>query len=912
MEENSKSLNNSKDSQSNKDMTFKASPIGNDLNLGGVDTTNMDIDLQPSYNYEDHFGASAGRRRNSSITSSDGDLLTNNLEGKSDGDHPSDGNRNIEAISNFYPNGIQQSSNYASTSRSDDHEDQRDNNDRHDGAATMDQSRDQERKILLLMLLAQVCALHDSTPKTFTVHVLDLYRRGILGYESIGFMFDMGLLPTLSPPSSPSSGDGREREKTLEKDIHPNIAHESNASLFQSHRIEDNERDIKGGDEGASGKTEQIQSKTIDENLPNAIIPYQKTGVSSSKFKCERIQKLSQLAINRPQASDQDREKEVQAIFQFLEQQEQEELLSKRKKNDHINKLDGAILDSRGQNSIPHPPYSRGASSSTQSSWSVEHHPLSLSRYSRDFVQKKLLAAGSFGQVFSAMNKLDNSEYAIKRVAFSAQGYDTQHVDFVIREVQCLAKLQHENVVRYYQSWLEPSWMPGSAATQLIDDIDKDSYGAEDSDGISDTSPKIEHKRLLIDIERLVLNDGDNDNVIQSIEQQILFDEQSRDKKFDAGAGLSAWSFEGSASGVDDDWNQLAVHQSSRGAYDSNSISTGGYGAEDSEYSEWTVDQSDTRNRPWNFSKNSSRRPHQSSNRKDPNLGKRAENGRKWYQICLFIQMELCKPSTLADWIRNRNSTQFHNPSSNLHGRYLMSWKIFRQISKGLAHVHSKHIVHRDLKPANIFHSIEGDFFKIGDFGLSKMLKTANGGLAFESESFSCRENIVVPLKSSIDGSGGWEDPLTMGVGTSSYAAPEQLESERYGAEADVFSLGLILLELFSNFGSEHERASIFHDCRRGKLPPTLSSSSSILQDIGDLILSCTQIQPEKRPTSSSIAQIDIFSSSKVAKMQESLVVGLESKLQKKEKEIQVMAQKLRDSEFTIERQAKELRMLKN
>lgn len=116
-----------------------------------------------------------------------------------------------------------------------------------------------------------------------------------------------------------------------------------------------------------------------------------------------------------------------------------------------------------------------------------------------------------------------------------------------------------------------------------------------------------------------------------------------------------------------------------------------------------------------------------------------------------------------------------------------MSWKIFRQISKGLAHVHSKHIVHRDLKPANIFHSIEDDSFKIGDFGLSKMLKTANGGLDFASESFSHMQNIVVPLESSIDGSGDWEDPLTMGVGTSSYAAPEQLESERYGAEADVF-----------------------------------------------------------------------------------------------------------------------------
>ncbi len=57
-------------------------------------------------------------------------------------------------------------------------------------------STEQERKILILMLLAQVCALHDSTPKTFIVHVLSLYERGILDYESIGFLFDLGLVPS--------------------------------------------------------------------------------------------------------------------------------------------------------------------------------------------------------------------------------------------------------------------------------------------------------------------------------------------------------------------------------------------------------------------------------------------------------------------------------------------------------------------------------------------------------------------------------------------------------------------------------------------------------------------------------------------------------------------------------------------
>ena len=61
-------------------------------------------------------------------------------------------------------------------------------------ATTTTTSLDQERQILLLMLLAQVCALHDVTPKTFTVHVLELYERGILDPSSIHFLYDLGLV----------------------------------------------------------------------------------------------------------------------------------------------------------------------------------------------------------------------------------------------------------------------------------------------------------------------------------------------------------------------------------------------------------------------------------------------------------------------------------------------------------------------------------------------------------------------------------------------------------------------------------------------------------------------------------------------------------------------------------------------
>lgn len=41
----------------------------------------------------------------------------------------------------------------------------------------------------------------------------------------------------------------------------------------------------------------------------------------------------------------------------------------------------------------------------------------------------------------------------------------------------------------------------------------------------------------------------------------------------------------------------------------------------------------------------------------------------------------------------------------------------------GLKQIHDKKVLHRDIKSANIFISKEGKF-KIGDFGISKVLET--------------------------------------------------------------------------------------------------------------------------------------------------------------------------------------------
>ncbi|XP_071285804.1 interferon-induced, double-stranded RNA-activated protein kinase isoform X3 [Agelaius tricolor] len=54
------------------------------------------------------------------------------------------------------------------------------------------------------------------------------------------------------------------------------------------------------------------------------------------------------------------------------------------------------------------------------------------------------IGAGGFGNVFKATSKCDKKTYAIKRVEFTEK---------VEREAQGLARLSHENIVRYHSSW---------------------------------------------------------------------------------------------------------------------------------------------------------------------------------------------------------------------------------------------------------------------------------------------------------------------------------------------------------------------------------------------------------------------------------------------------------------------------
>lgn len=154
------------------------------------------------------------------------------------------------------------------------------------------------------------------------------------------------------------------------------------------------------------------------------------------------------------------------------------------------------------------------------------------------------------------------------------------------------------------------------------------------------------------------------------------------------------------------------------------------------------------------------------------------------------------------------------------------------QICDVLQAVHEAGIIHRDLKPGNIFLVREGerdDVVKILDFGLAKLERPVGDGAASTTSGHI--------------------------FGTPAYMSPEQAAGERIDRRSDLYSLGVILYEMFTarrpfeagSFGGY----VVQHVTTRPLRPSELSPPGvPIPEEVDRVVLRCLEKNPSRRQQS--------------------------------------------------------------
>jgi len=174
-----------------------------------------------------------------------------------------------------------------------------------------------------------------------------------------------------------------------------------------------------------------------------------------------------------------------------------------------------------------------------------------------------------------------------------------------------------------------------------------------------------------------------------------------------------------------------------------------------------------------------------------------------------FLSMEYIKGEELSSLLRRIGSLPIDK-----------SIQLARQICAGLNAAHDVGVLHRDLKPANVMIDGEGNA-RILDFGLAGL-----------SEEFSEHE---------------------LAAGTPAYMAPEQLEGREQTVKTDIYSLGLVLYELFASKKAFEARTigELIELRRNNTTPPSLRSLVKDLDPLIERVVErCLQTDPALRPSS--------------------------------------------------------------
>ena len=176
-----------------------------------------------------------------------------------------------------------------------------------------------------------------------------------------------------------------------------------------------------------------------------------------------------------------------------------------------------------------------------------------------------------------------------------------------------------------------------------------------------------------------------------------------------------------------------------------------------------------------------------------------------------FLVLEFIAGGTLRDWIAGHTSEGRAVP-------ILDGLRIAIEIAKGLQHAHRQGVIHRDLKTDNLMLTEHG-IVKITDFGLARVLLDEH------------------PT--------GDEET----VGTIAYLSPERAQGLPVDLACDIYSFGIVLIELFVGrlpFLARHP-AEIIYDIINTPVPPLREYRPDAPEDLGSVIARATAKKPRER-----------------------------------------------------------------
>ena len=191
----------------------------------------------------------------------------------------------------------------------------------------------------------------------------------------------------------------------------------------------------------------------------------------------------------------------------------------------------------------------------------------------------------------------------------------------------------------------------------------------------------------------------------------------------------------------------------------------------------------------------------------------------------MMIVSEFCAGESLFKLLHERKNIQLH---------WIQKLKMIIDIARAMLYLHEANppIIHRDLKSLNLLlldqvnNQNDDILVKITDFGISRIVEEV-------------------------------EAKMTVGMGTCHWMAPEVINSEPYSLAADVYSFGIVLWEIAARetpYRGDNP-VEIPMKVLRGERPDLLAIGPAVPSAVKDLITSCWDQSPSRRPNFMQIMQ---------------------------------------------------------